>query len=279
MRHFFSLFFLFFFLKTVFVFSQQIQVLESNGPVAVISGGKEAGLRVGEIVRIMRLRNGSWKEISRARITEVQPKLARIEIVEGAPLIHFKPGDYVMKVQLSESKARDRNSADLVSLPLFSVFSPYRLRSAYVGPTLGIFIPMGPLSNILKSYFGYGAMAGFRFRTNSDITARFFYCSDWKDWYFWSLQLLLRRFVERNLFLDFGYGIGYPIIEERLREKHSNIFDRDSPWMTLGFVGGMGYIYKISDGLWFEADVLAHYYPNFCGTSGQFITIQGKWVF
>lgn len=279
MKKFFSCFFLFIFLKSAFVFSQQIQVLESNGSVAVISGGKEAGLRVGEIVRIMRLRNGSWKEISRARITEVQPKLARIEIIEGAPLIRFKPGDYVLKVQLSENRTRSENSTRLSSLPRFSMYSPYRLQSAYVGPSMGIFIPMGSLSKVLKSYFGYGAMSGFRFRTNSDITVRFFYCSDLKNWYFWSLQLLLRRFVEKYFFLDFGYGIGYPIIEESLREDHPEIFDHDYPWITLGFVGGMGYIFKISDGLWFEMDVLAHYYPNFSGTSGQFITVQGKLIF
>lgn len=279
MKYSFSFFCLFIFLKSAFLFSQQIQVLESSGSVAVISGGKEAGLRVGEIVRIMRLRNGSWKEISRARITEVQSKMARIEIVEGASLIRFKPGDYVLRVQLSENKEHAENGTGLASLPLFSLYSPYRLRSAYVGPTVGTFVPMGSLSKALNSNFGYGAVAGFRFRTNLDITARFFYCADRKQWYFWTLQLLLRRFVERDFFLDFGYGIGYPIIKERLIEHHPEIFDRDSPFMVLGFVGGMGYVLKISDELWFETDVLANYYPNFSGISAQFLTIQGKLIF
>jgi hypothetical protein len=268
------------FLFSAFVhglFGQDIRVIESNGSMAVISGGKEAGLKLGDTVRIMRLRNDSWKEISRAKITEVLPNIARIEIVQGAPLVNFKPGDFVMKVRLaSRSRPAEIPIQRLPDLN-FSKYSPYRSQNVYLGPTAGVFIPIGDLRQYIDPSFGCGGMVGIKFRNNFDITTRFFYSYDNPNWYFWSILVLGRRYLDKNFLLDIGYGIGYPVIESKVEAvERSGKFTFDFPLISLGFVCGMGYVLEMSDSMWFELGFLAHYYPNFAGEPGTFITVQGR---
>jgi hypothetical protein len=262
--------------------SQDIHVVESNGSVAVISGGKEAGLRVGDMVRIMRLRNNSWKEISRAKITEVRPNLARIQIVEGAPLVNFKSGDFVMKVRLAaqaQTMVNDAPIEQVVPNRNFSPYSPYRLRGTYLGPTSGVFIPLGDLKDFLQPAFGCGGIVGVKFRNNFDITMRFFYSYKSPDFYFWDILVLGRRYLDQNFLLDVGYGIGYPVIEEKVEALELNgRFSFDYPLVSLGFVAGMSYVLELSPSMWFEIGFLAHYHPNFAGESGQFVTIQGRLI-
>jgi hypothetical protein len=260
---------------------QDVHVIESNGSVAVVSGGSYAGLRVGDTVRIMRMRNNSWKEISRAKITEVRHNLARIEIVEGAPLVNFKPGDFVMKVRLTA-----QNQLRVNDMPIersvasrFPDFSPYRGRSVYLGPTAGVLMPVGELQKYLKPSFGCGGMVGMKFRNNFDINTRFFYSSDSPDWYFWNILILGRKYLDKNFTIDLGYGIGYPIISE-IEEYHEveGHWIAKNPMVSLGYIGGMSAIFEMTDSMWFEIGVLGHYYPNFSGIEGTFVTIQGRLI-
>jgi hypothetical protein len=257
--------------------SQEIHVVESNGSVAVISGGAYAGLKVGDAVRIMRLRNNSWKEISRARITEVKPNLARIEIVNGAPLVNFKSGDFVMKVRLAAQTRVNNMPIERVPEPNFSRFSPYRSRNVYLGPTSGVIVPFGKLSNYIGTTFGYGGLVGIKFRNNFDVTIRFFYSYKEPDWYFWNIMVLGRRYLDKNLMVDLGYGIGYPIVAKtsEVIETNGELFFKN-PLVSLGIAAGMGYVLELSDSMWFEIGILGHYYPNFAGHPGTFVTIQGR---
>lgn len=266
-------------LFTSSLFGQAIHVIESSGSMAVISGGKDAGLKVGDSVRIMRLRNNSWKEISRARITEVLPNIARIEIIQGAPLVNFKPGDFVMKVRLASQNRPVEIPVQKPPDPNFSRFSPYRSRNVYLGPTAGAFIPFGKLRDYVDPSFGCGAMLGIRFRNNFDITTRFFYSYKSPDWYFWSIMVLGRRYLDNNIMVDIGYGIGYPVIESKVEAvQNSGNFTFEFPLISLGFAGGMSYVFKMSDSMWFEVGFLANYYPNFAGEPGTFMTLQGRLI-
>jgi hypothetical protein len=261
--------------------SQDIHVVESNGSVAVISGGRDAGLRVGDTVRIMRMRNNSWKEISRAHITEVRTSLARIEIVEGAPLVNFRPGDFVMKVRLTAQTQPRVNDmpVERVIDSKFSVYSPYRGRNVYLGPTAGVFIPVGRLQKYLKPAFGCGGMLGLKFRNNFDVTTRFFYSYDTPDWYFWNILVLGRRYIDKNFAIDMGYGVGYPVIAEREQVQVVNgEVVVANPLVSLGYVGGLSTIFEMTDSMWFELGVLGHYYPSFAGMQGTFFTIQGRLI-
>jgi hypothetical protein len=260
--------------------AQEIRVVESNGSVAVVNGGAYAGLKVGDTVRIMRLRNSSWKEISRARITEVKPKLARIEIVDGAPLVNFKTGDFVMKVRLAAQTRVNNMPIERIPDPNFSRFSPYRSRGVYLGPSSGVFVPFGNLTKYIGTSFGYGGLVGMKFRNNFDINVRFFYSYKDPDWYFWSMMVLGRKYLDNNLMMDLGYGIGYPIVEGRSGEsiqKDGVLYFRN-PLISLGIVAGMGYVLEISDSMWFEVGILGHYYPHFAGEQGTFFTIQGRLI-
>jgi hypothetical protein len=260
---------------------QDVHVIESNGSVAVVSGGRYAGLRVNDTVRIMRMRNNSWKEISRARITEVRNNLARIEIVEGAPLVNFKPGDFVMKVRLTAQNQPRVNDMPIErpAASRFPDYSPYRGRNVYLGPTAGVLLPVGKLQKYLKPSFGAGGMLGIKFRSNFDINTRFFYSYDSPDWYFWNILVLGRKYLDKNFTIDLGYGIGYPIIAERERyvEVGDNVIAQN-PLVALGYIGGMSAIFEMTDSMWFEIGVLGHYYPNFTGIEGTFVTIQGRLI-
>jgi hypothetical protein len=261
------------------IHSQEIHVVESSGSMAVISGGTYAGLKIGDTVRIMRLRNNAWKEISRARITEVKPNLARIEIVSGAPLVNFKPGDFVMKVRLAAQTRVNDMPIERVSDSNFSQYSPYRSRNVYLGPTSGVLIPFGGLSRFIGTTFGCGGMMGIKFRDNFDVTLRFFYSYRNPNWYFWDLMVLGRRYLDKNFVADIGYGIGYPVIDEKVKAvESSGNFSFEFPLVSLGIVAGMGYVIELSDAMWFEIGVLGHYYPNFAGEQGSFVTIQGRLI-
>jgi hypothetical protein len=259
--------------------AQEIRVVESTGSVAVVNGGAYAGLKVGDTVRIMRLRNSAWKEISRARITEVRPKLARIEIVDGSPLVNFKPGDFVMKVRLSSLTRVNDMPIERVPAADFSTFSPYRLRNVYLGPTSGVFVPFGRLKDNIGTAFGYGGLLGLKFRNNFDMNIRFFYSYRDPDWYFWDIMVLGRRYLDKNLLVDIGYGIGYPIVadQEASIQKEGVMYFRN-PLISLGIVAGMGYVVELSESMWFEIGILGHYYPHFAGEEGTFFTIQGRLI-
>jgi hypothetical protein len=255
---------------------QDIRVVETNGAVAVISGGKNAGLRTGDTVRIMRMRNNSWKEVSRATITEVMPDMARIEIVEGSPPVNFKPGDYVMKVKLAGGLFDGDIAFDELADANFSLLSPYRTQNVYLGPLGGAFVPLGTLGKELKTSFGCGGMVGFKFRDNLDISLRFFYSQRKTEWYFWNIQVIGRRYFAKGWMLDMGYGIGYPYIAAHYNKRLNEEFD--SPLLRLGFIGGIACAFPVSPGMWFELGCLMHYYPNFYDRSAQFLTLQGSLI-
>jgi hypothetical protein len=260
--------------------AQIIRVLESHNGVAFISGGKNAGLRIGDSVRIMRRRNNSWKEVSRAQITEVLPDMAKIEIMDGEPLINFRPGDQVMKMRIATLQPKPiAGTIELPSNSDFSLFSPYRAKSVYLGPTSGLFMPVGSLSRKVGSSTGYGAILGLRFRSNFDMTTRFFYTEIPGQLYFWSIQMMGRKYLDKNLVVDLGYGIGYPLIAKNLKNlEQTSPFGDFFPMISLGFSAGMGYVIELSPSIWCEVGAIGHYYPNFCGQPGAFMTIQGRLI-
>jgi len=261
---------------TFSVFAQEIRVIRTEGPVAVINAGSNIGFREGGQVRVVRMKNGMWKEISRATITKVTPDMARIEVVEGAPMVTFKPGDIVVKISLNSNskiniQAASDNSYQTDSSNPSAEFQ--RPRGAYVGPTVDMLLPQGDMKECFDNRVGYGAMVGFRFQSSFDVSIRFMFAARSNEWSFWNLQLLGRVYDASNLFADFGYGICYPSIADRFLASFGNI-----QTVRMGFVLGAGYPFPVSSNKQFEVGVLYHYYPNFGKNAGQFFSIHGRLI-
>jgi hypothetical protein len=258
------------------VFGQDIKVIQTEGARAVINGGSNFGFREGGQVRVMRLRDGMWKEVSRARLSKVTPDMSRIEVIEGAPMVNFRPGDMIVKINLgSKSKITipaagtpGRSSQSGNASPIVEFMKP---RGVYVGPTLDMLLPQGDMRTCFDDEIGYGALVGFVFQNSFDISVRFMFASRSSEWSFWDLQLLGRVYDATNLFADFGYSICYPSVAERYVETFGNL-----QIIRMGFVLGAGYPFPISPNKQFEIGFLYHYYPNFGRNTGQFFSLHGR---
>jgi hypothetical protein len=140
----------------------------------------------------------------------------------------------------------------------------------YLGPTLGTFIPLGKMNDSFSAGFGYGGIFGVHFRSDLDVSMRFYYSAKRKDWSFWNLQLLGRKYLHNNLIVDFGYGFFYP---ERMAGT-----GKGRGMICLGFAGGFGVSFPVAFTVDMEFGILFHYYPTIGTRDGKFITIQGRLV-
>lgn len=260
----------------VSVFGQEIKVIRAQETAAVINAGSNLGFRVGGQVRVMRMRNGMWREISRGIITKVTPDMARIDVVRGAPRVNFKTGDIIVKISINPNsritipatssnsqRAGGKNQNRMLLQP----------RGVYVGPTMDILLPLENMKTIFDDQIGYGALVGFRFENNFDVSIRFSFTSKSNEWSFWDLQLLGRVYDASNLFADFGYSICYPGITKTMNESFSA-----AQVIRMGFVLGAGYPIPLSTNKQFEIGFLYHYYPNFGKDAGQFLSIHGRLI-
>jgi len=255
--------------------SQGIQILKSNGKAAVITEGTDAGVQKGELLAVNRFMNDGWKVITYAEVTHVRHNMARIQIVENAPQVKMQMGDSIEKLPLNSGNPTRLNSVRNKNSSSYSGFNPYgnSMKSIYLGPTTGAFIPLGDMKDVFEDHLGYGGIIGIRFRSDLDVSMRFFYAAQNKEWTFWSVQMLGRRYFSNNLLLDFGYGICYPEVVGSTMG-----FSGGVETIRLGFIGGFGYVFPIAFTTQFEIGCLFHLYPNMGENSGQFITIQGHLI-
>lgn len=255
--------------------SQGIQVLKSNGKAAVINEGTWAGVKKGELMAVNRFMNDGWKVITYAEVTHVRNNMARIQIVDDAPQVKMQIGDTVEKFHSNSSNPTRPNSVRNENSSSYSRFNPHgeNMKSIYLGPTTGAFIPLGDMKDTFEDHLGYGGIIGTRFRSDLDVSMRFFYAAQNSEWTFWSVQLLGRRYFSNNFLLDFGYGICYPEVVGGMTG-----FSGGAETIRLGFLGGLGYVFPIAFTTQFEIGCLFHYYPNFGESSGQFLTIQGRLI-
>lgn len=255
--------------------SQGIRVLKSNGKAAVISEGTEAGVKKGELLAVNRFMNDGWKVITYAEVTHVRNNMARIQIVDAAPKVKMQMGDAVEKLRLNSSNNTRLTSVRNENSSSYSGFNPHgkNMKSIYLGPTTGAFIPLGDMKDTFEDHLGYGGIIGVRFRSDLDVSMRFFYAAQNSEWTFWSVQMLGRRYFSNNLLLDFGYGICYPEVVGSMKG-----FSGGVETIRLGFIGGFGYVFPVAFTTQFEIGCLFHLYPNMGENSGQFITIQGRLV-
>jgi len=258
-------------------FSQGIQVLKTNGLAAVISEGSGGGIKNGDYVLVKRLKNGSWKNITYAVVTNVKYDIAKIVVPKNAPQVDLKVGDSVEKIKLpaKESNKKITSAAESKKrkrLPL-NPPSPISSNVVYLGPTAGVFVPLGDMKDSFQNNFGYGGIIGIRFRQYFDVSMRFFYTAKSNEWSFWNVQLLGRRYYGKFFLLDFGYGICYP--ESKIGQAS---FSNGGEPIRLGFIGGFGFSLPVAFTTQFELGCLFQYYPNFGDKAGRFLTIQGRLV-
>lgn len=254
--------------------AQEFSVLRSAGDAAVIDAGSADGIQSGDLFRVFRRESGGEKDIATARVTHVLFNMTRIEVTERVGNETILQGDLAEKIEETSVQAQEESGASQG----YQQYSPglqqqrtpvQRVKGVYLGPTAGMFLPLGDMKDAFENNFGYGGILGLQFKPDLDVSMRFFFTAKSTEWSFWNLQLLGRRYVNERILFDFGYGISYHKIGDALLGSGD---------ILLGFIGGIGYTFPIGLNTWFELGCLYHYYPHFGDKTGQFMTIQGRLI-
>lgn len=267
-----------------------MKVLKSTGSVAVVNGGRSHGIQVGDKVRVGRIVNGVWKEVTTAKITEVKEHISRIEMTDDGQDIQIEEGDVVIRSEDSVpwepdsiKKEKSFYASDSVDFkeekpvsngPVLIQRGGQRSgenKKFYLGPSVGLFIPLGDMEKQFGTRLGYGGIFGFRFRKDLEVSIRFLYVTKERDWSFWNFNMLGRKTYQECFVIDFGYNILYP---EKIRQKGIG-----NNQISMGFSGGIGLILPISWSVNVELGCLTHYYPNFGKDSGSGITLMLRFLF
>jgi len=253
--------FLFILLSGRCLAARQAKILKSVGGVAVIGAGKNAGIHVGDYFTVYRHLGGRWKPITYVQVTKTNQRLAKVKLVSVAPKIRLRTGDHVLPAKISKKtkSALARMNQPELLIPTRNASS--RIKGVYLGPTTGLFMPLGDMEDIFETTYSYGGVLGLQFRPDLDVNAKFLYTVHNDEWSLWNIQLLGRRYAQDGFLFDFGYGILYPQIWE-------------GGYISLGFCGGLGYTFPIAYDSWFEFGVLYSYYPHFINNTAQFITME-----
>lgn len=262
MRKIFSmgLLLVFLFLSSV-LNAQPAKILKSRGSTAVINAGTNLGIKVGNYFTVYRHIGARWKPFTYVQTTRVTQRLARIELVPVAPRIPLRIGDRVLPARVSEKTKRALSKLNSPELLIPKRNSDKRIKGLYLGPTTGIFVPLGDMDDAFETTYSYGGVLGLQFRPDLDVNARFLFTVHGDDWSLWNIQILGRRYSPDGFLFDFGYGVLYPQIWE-------------GGYISLGFCGGLGYTFPVAMDTWFEFGVLYSYFPHFINDPAQFITME-----
>lgn len=239
------------------LFGQSSKILKSTGNVGVIDAGTNMGIKVGNYFTVYRKIGMRWKPFTYVQATKTRPRISRVELIPVAPQIQLMAGDRVLPVKTSTSLSKI-NSPEVIS-PIRNTSE--RIKGVYLGPSMGIFIPLEGMDNAFETTYCYGGVLGLQFRPDMDVNMRFQYSAHGDTWSLWNIQLLGRRYSQDGFLFDLGYGILYPQIWE-------------GGFISLGFCGGFGYTFPITNDTWFEFGFLYSYYPHFIRDIAQFLTLE-----
>ncbi|MBN2104990.1 hypothetical protein JW835_13195 [bacterium] len=240
---------------------QQAKIIKAIGRIAVIDAGISAGIRVGNYFTVYRHVGARWKPFTYVQVTKSSPRLARVELVPVAPKINLQTGDRVLPAKLSKKTRESLSRMNQPELLVPKRNSSTGIKGVYLGPSTGLFMPLGEMEDVFETTYSYGGVLGLQFRPDLDVNARFLYTVHGDEWSLWNIQLLGRRYAQDGFMFDLGYGILYPQIWE-------------GGYISLGFCGGLGYTFPIAYNTWFEFGVLYSYYPHFIRNTAQFITME-----
>lgn len=252
---------------------QEYPVLRSAGDAAVIDAGTADGIQTGDLFRVFRREAGREVDVATTRVTHVLFNMTRIEVTERVGDETILQGDIAEKMEETSMQVAEESgpSSD------YETYSPglqrpapaQRVKGVYLGPTAGMFLPLGEMKDVFENNFGYGGILGLQFKPDLDVSMRFFFTAKSTEWSFWNLQLLGRRYVNERILFDFGYGISYHKIG-------ASMFGSGD--ILLGFIAGTGYTFPVGMNTWMELGCLYHYYPHFGDKAGQFMTIQARLI-
>ncbi|NQT24857.1 hypothetical protein HQ585_05860 [candidate division KSB1 bacterium] len=254
--------------------AQEFSVLRSSGDAAVIDAGSADGIQSGNLFRVYRREAGTEKDIATVQVTHVLFNMTRIEVTERVGNETILQGDLAERIEETSIQTQEESGSSLGYQdysPGLSQRTPaqQRVKGVYLGPTAGMFIPLGDMKDVFENNFGYGGILGLQFKPDLDVSMRFFFTAKSTEWSIWNLQLLGRRYVNERILFDFGYGILYPKVGAAALGSGD---------ILLGFIAGTGYTFPAGMNTWIELGVLYHYYPNFGDKVGQFMTIQGRLI-
>lgn len=252
--------------------AQEYRVIRSAGDAAVIDAGSADGIQSGDLFRVFRRQGGSEREVATARVTHVLFNMTRIAVTERTGNETILEGDLAEKIEEASMGTPEQSgpAVNRRTAPSGLQRPPaQRVKGVYLGPTAGMFLPLGDMKDVFENNFGYGGILGLQFKSDLDVSMRFFFTAKSTEWSFWNLQLLGRRYVNERVLFDFGYGISYHKI---------GAAQFGSGDILLGFIGGTGYTFPVGMNTWMELGALYHYYPHFGDKAGQFITMQARLI-
>ncbi len=266
---------------TSIAWTQNIKIIKANDIIGVIDQGSANGIQRGDYFVVKRFVNNVWREITYAEAIEVREDMTGIKVLDIAPQIALTTEDVVEKVLFESESSTPSNSESTQTVDRgdgIQTDSPSSVwqrdtKPVYLGPTAGLFVPLGDMKDLFENVLCYGGTLGFRFRPDLDMSLNFLYATKDQGWAFWNLQMLGRRYFSGQFLIDFGYGVSYP--EIRISQGGSSF---SSGNLRLGILGGAGYTFPIAFTAQFEIGFLFHIYPNFGNGSGQFLTIQGRLI-
>lgn len=261
--------------------TQTIQIIKTNDLIAVINQGSYNGILEGDYFVVKRLINGSWRDITYAEAVDVREDMTGIKVLDIAPQISLTTDDVVEKVSLQSESSNQpvsqsvQTSSRINQIQTDSAPPVFQrdTKLVYLGPTAGLFVPLGDMKDIFENVLCYGGTLGFRFRPDLDMSLNFLYATKEEGWTFWNLQMLGRRYFSGQFLIDFGYGISYP--EIAVNQGGSSF---SSGNLRLGILLGAGYMFPVAFTTQFEIGFLFHYYPHFSDGAGQFLTVQGRLI-
>ncbi len=267
-----------FFLCTSIVQAQDIQIIKASDLIAVINQGTANGIQKGDYFVVKRFMNNSWQKISYAEAVDVRENMTGIKVLDVAPQVALTEKDVVEKIMLQQGSSNLLNS-ELVQPSANSneIQAASQLqrneRLVYLGPSAGLFMPLGDMKDLFENALCYGGTLGFRFRRDLDMSINFLYATKNQEWTFWNLQMLGRRYLSESFLIDFGYGVIYP---EILNNQGGSFVSSGS--LRLGICVGSSYRFPVALTTQAEIGFLLHLYPNFGDGSGEFLTIQGRLI-
>ncbi len=268
-------------LWTSIAWTQTIQVIKTNELIAVINQGSRNGIQEGDYFVVRRLVDNTWRDMTYAEAVDVREDMTGIKVLDIAPQVSLTTEDVVEKVLLESESGNPSDSEPMQTMGMsndvqtdFSSSVRQRdTRLVYLGPTAGLFMPLGDMQDLFDTALCYGGMLGFHFRHDLDMSLSFLYATKYQGWTFWNLQMLGRRYISQHFMLDFGYGVSYP---EVLMSQGGGSFSSRN--LRLGILLGAGYTLPVALTAQFEIGFLFHIYPNFSEGSGEFLTVQGRLI-
>lgn len=262
---------LFFFISSECL-AKRIYVLRCSENTGVINEGLDGGVMEGDTLSIIRQIDKTWRIIANGLVTKSEKNISRIIIIHPILDKILKEGDFVVKKEILNNHQLRHGEQKHQTM---ESFSPIHLhRNIHLGPSIGIFIPLGNIEKLFDVTFTYGGYLGWKLRNQSELSFSFFYTTMSSSENFWNLDMVGRKTIGRHFIYDIGYCLSYSNIDHETMQKYDF-----TGVHSLGFCIGCAYAATIDINSQFEIGFHYYLYPHYTDKLGHFINIKSKFLF